>query len=266
MSASGRIPARRGSGRSGPMRTTPAWSRRPAAGRTSWWISAAAEQAAHEGGGPLAQPLDLLLAVVGEQRRVLRADLEGARGAAHIARAAEVRADRRAHGVAPSAGGTRERGDEARRVHAVDDVLAPRAQQLLRRRVLGAAKQQHGNVVVELEGDVVVAGLLGVLPAEIVERLEVDLVEVRQQGPLRLALRGVDEGRADLGFGKGEHRKSWHAEVEGGRDEVTPSRPRGPPRFLHAARACSSPSPWWTRQRYTRRARPGNGDDCRVTR
>src|SRR5690606_9495518 len=189
----------------GRTRTTPAWSRRPATGRTSWWGSAPLDDRAHEGGRALLEAGDLLLAVIRQQRRILRAELEGARLPAHVARAAEVRADRGADGVAASAGGAGERGDEARRVHAVDDVLAPCAQHLLRRRVLRAAQQQHRHLPVELEGDVVMARLLRVLPAEVVEAGEVDLVEVGDHRALRLALGGVDEGVAELGFGEGVH-------------------------------------------------------------
>src|SRR5699024_477854 len=199
---SGSRRGRRGTGRWGRTRATPAWSRPPATGRTPW---SACLDGADEARGALPQAGYLLLPVLSEQRRVPRTQAEGRRCPTPVRRAPQGSADRGSDGVAPSAGVAAERRHEARRTDAVDDVLAPRAQQLLRGRASGTAQQHGRDLAVQLEAHVVQGRALGVLPAQQVQALEVDAVEVGQQGTLRVPLAGVDEGAADQGFGQRDH-------------------------------------------------------------
>src|SRR5690606_10667547 len=109
-------------------------------------------------------------------------------------------------GVAVATGRTCLAGGEELHVVAEGDVVAPRALRTPGGALLGALQQHAHRLAVDLGDDVGPARHLRVVPAEVIETIEVELGEVRGQGERTdLLAGGVAEGGADGALVDGTH-------------------------------------------------------------
>ena len=113
-------------------------------------------------------------------------------------------------------------GDVQHHVVRVDDVLAPGAHGATARTVrpaLGGAQENAHQLVLHRHHGIRHEGRLAVAPAEVLQTVPIDAVEIGKRGLVRLAPRSVHEARADLGLTQGARESRGYA-----RDAVRTAR------------------------------------------